>query len=191
MLIEKDSWDSKVDFHIGNQFLKWKEAGRINDVPKVVLLLTTESDKIRVGSLVDTIIVKPLRASAIATCFQQMLGMGRCQNKDATNGSSFLHGLLNGKNILVVDDNKVNLRVAAAALKKYGAKVVCVDSGKSALSFLQPPHHFDACFMDVQMPEMDGYAFEHHFINKPWLTRFIFKMTHGHTNKVIASWHSS
>ncbi|XP_064986078.1 probable histidine kinase 4 isoform X2 [Musa acuminata AAA Group] len=156
-LIEKDSWDPKIDFHIRNQLLQRKEAGHIEDVPKVVLFLTTESDKTRAGSHADSIIVKPLRASTIATCFQQMLGMGKCQNKDIVDNSASLRGLLDGKNILVVDDNKVNLRVAAAALKKYGAKVECVESGKSALSLLQPPHKFDACFMDVQMPEMDGF----------------------------------
>ncbi|KAJ1382071.1 Signal transduction response regulator, receiver domain [Sesbania bispinosa] len=45
----------------------------------------------------------------------------------------------------------------AGALKKYGADVVCVSSGKDAISLLKPPHEFDACFMDIQMPEMDGF----------------------------------
>ncbi|XP_074589059.1 putative histidine kinase 4 isoform X2 [Curcuma longa] len=157
LLIEKDSWDPKVDIHIQNDLLKWKKAISVHDSPKVVLLSTTESDKTRAWPHVDTVIVKPLRASTIATCFQQMLGIGRAQNKDTLNSSSFLHGLLDGKNILIVDDNKVNLRVAAAALKKYGAKVECVESGKSALSLLQPPHKFHACFMDIQMPEMNGF----------------------------------
>ena len=49
-------------------------------------------------------------------------------------------------------------RVAAGALKKYGADVVCSDSGKSAIPMLKPPHDIDACFMDIQMPEMDGYV---------------------------------
>ncbi|KAJ0981240.1 hypothetical protein J5N97_009495 [Dioscorea zingiberensis] len=48
------------------------------------------------------------------------------------------------------------LRVAAGALKKYVANVAYAESGKDALSLLQLPHKFDACFMDVQMPEMDG-----------------------------------
>ncbi|KAG6538768.1 probable histidine kinase 4 [Zingiber officinale] len=157
LLIEKDSWDSKIDFRIQNDLLKWKEAGRTNDVPKIVLLLTAETDKTRIGSHVDAVVMKPLRTSTIATCLQQTLGMGKVQNKDTHSGSNFLHHLLDGKNILVVDDNKVNLRVAAAALKKYGAKVECVENGKSALSLLQPPHKFDACFMDIQMPEMDGF----------------------------------
>ncbi|XP_042457231.1 probable histidine kinase 4 [Zingiber officinale] len=157
LFIEKDSWDPKVNIHIQNDLLKWKQAISVHDLPKVVLLSTIESDKTRAWPHVDTVIVKPLRASTMATCFQQMLGIGRVKNKDTLNSSSFLHGLLDGKNILIVDDNKVNLRVAAAALEKYGAKVECVESGKSALSLLQPPHKFHACFMDIQMPEMDGF----------------------------------
>ncbi|KAE8725288.1 Histidine kinase 4 [Hibiscus syriacus] len=62
-----------------------------------------------------------------------------------------------GKKILVVDDNMVNRRVAAGALKKFGAAVECAESGKAALKLLQLPHCFDACFMDIQMPEMDGF----------------------------------
>ncbi|KAF5949935.1 hypothetical protein HYC85_011928 [Camellia sinensis] len=31
------------------------------------------------------------------------------------------------------------------------------DSGKAALEKLKPPHNSDACFMDLQMPEMDGF----------------------------------
>lgn len=95
----------------------------------------------------------------LAASLQRAMGVG-------TKGSSlngelsgpFLGNLLLGRKILVVDDNKVNLVVAAAALKKYGADVVCVDSGKKAISLLKPPHKFDACFMDIQMPEVDGYA---------------------------------
>jgi histidine kinase 2/3/4 (cytokinin receptor) len=76
------------------------------------------------------------------------------------NGSSFLQSLLCGKRILVVDDNRVNRRVAAGALKKFGADAECAESGKEALKLLQPPHTYDACFMDIQMPEMDGYVFK-------------------------------
>jgi histidine kinase 2/3/4 (cytokinin receptor) len=35
--------------------------------------------------------------------------------------------------------------------------VECVNSGRAAIAKLKPPHNFDACFMDVQMPEMDGF----------------------------------
>ncbi|KAF2286480.1 hypothetical protein GH714_017244 [Hevea brasiliensis] len=58
---------------------------------------------------------------------------------------------------LRANDNGVNLKVAAGALKKYGADVVCAESGEKAIKLLTPPHQFDACFMDIQMPEMDGF----------------------------------
>ncbi|WOL12446.1 putative histidine kinase 4 isoform X2 [Canna indica] len=157
LLIEKDLWDPKIKFRIKNQLLERGEGCHVRNIPKVVLLSSTESDRRIAGSHVDAIIVKPMRASIIATCFREMLGMEKYQNKDTLNGSAFLFDLLDGKNILVVDDNKVNLRIAAAKLTKYGAKVECVESGKGALALLQLPHKFDACFMDVQMPEMDGF----------------------------------
>ncbi|GKD54080.1 histidine kinase 2, partial [Tanacetum coccineum] len=65
--------------------------------------------------------------------------------------------LLRDKRSLVVDDIIVNRRVAEGALKKFGAIVTCVDSGKAALEKLKPPHAFHACFMDLRMPKMDGF----------------------------------
>ncbi|KAL2509405.1 hypothetical protein Fot_33052 [Forsythia ovata] len=45
--------------------------------------------------------------------------------------STFLHSLLCGKKILVVDHNKVNLRVDAGALKKFGAADCIKDCNKA------------------------------------------------------------
>ncbi|WOL06614.1 putative histidine kinase 4 [Canna indica] len=156
-LVEKDSWYSGADVYLHDQLLLLKQNGCIVELPKVILLVTCESDKTKTGSFFDTVIMKPLRASTIAACLQHVLGVEKQQKKEMLNGPANLHSLLAGKNILVVDDNRVNLRVAAAALKKYGARVECAESGKYALSLLKLPHKFDACFMDVQMPEMDGF----------------------------------
>ncbi|KAH0468517.1 hypothetical protein IEQ34_003550 [Dendrobium chrysotoxum] len=156
LFIEKDSWNNS-DVCLLNHFLERKQTDHIHEVPKVILLGISECDKAKGESLVDIVFVKPLRASTVAVCLQQVLGMDNQPRKELPKGAVFLRSLLTGKNILVVDDNKVNLRVAAAALKKYGAKVECAESGKEALLLLQLPHNFDACFMDVQMPEMDGF----------------------------------
>lgn len=164
LLVEKDSWNSGTDARLRDHLLKCKQNGQISQVPKMILLVTSESDRAKFGAFFDTVIMKPLRASTIAACFQQVLEGGHPQREEKANGSAFLRSLLVGKNILVVDDNKVNLRVAAGVLKKYGAKVECAESGRDALALLQLPHKFDACFMDVQMPEMDGYAWQFIFI---------------------------
>jgi histidine kinase 2/3/4 (cytokinin receptor) len=134
-----------------------KQNGCESAFPRVILLASEESDKMKAKYAVDSVITKPLKASTLAACLFQALGISITQeNKEKPHGSDSLYGLLLEKNILVVDDNKVNLRVAAGTLKKYGAKVKCVESGKDALELLQIPHEFDLCLMDIQMPEMDG-----------------------------------
>jgi CheY-like chemotaxis protein len=65
-------------------------------------------------------------------------------------------GRLLGRHILVVDDDARNLFVITAALEKEGAKVSGVLNGKRALEFLQQ-QTVDMVFMDIMMPEMDGY----------------------------------
>lgn len=164
ILVEQDSWVSEDDAGLNLRLLDWKQNGHTLKSPKMVLLATNissaEFDKAKAAGFADTVIMKPLRASMVAACLQQVLGLGkkRQHGKDMINGSSFLQSLLCGKKILVVDDNRVNRRVAAGALKKFGADVECAESGKAALQLLQLPHNFDACFMDIQMPEMDGYV---------------------------------
>ncbi|GJM86781.1 hypothetical protein PR202_ga02673 [Eleusine coracana subsp. coracana] len=156
LFIESDAWRPETDIHLLNRLREQKNV-QSPDVPKVLLLVTSEADTDKYGSTVDVVMCKPIRATTIASCIQQLLKVEIPERRENQNRPSFLRSLLVGKNILVVDDNKVNLRVAAAALKKYGANVRCVESGKDAIGLLQPPHCFDACFMDVQMPEMDGF----------------------------------
>ncbi|KAL5211210.1 hypothetical protein ABZP36_022057 [Zizania latifolia] len=157
LFIESDIWKPETDTQLLNHLHELKSNGQVHELPKLILLVTSEEDKDRYGSTFDIVMCKPIRASTIASCLQQLLKVKMPERKENQNRPSFLRSLLIGKNILIVDDNKVNLRVAAAALKKYGAKVHCVESGKDAIFLLQQPHCFDACFMDVQMPEMDGF----------------------------------
>jgi histidine kinase 2/3/4 (cytokinin receptor) len=139
-------------------------------MPQMILLATNisnnEFDKAKSAGFSDTVIMKPLRASMVGACLQQVLGTGKKRQlgKEMPNGSTSVRSLLYGKKILVVDDNVVNRRVAAGALKFFGADVKCADSGKAALEMLQFPHNFDACFMDIQMPEMDGYVRLHQLL---------------------------
>ncbi|QDL54830.1 response regulator [Rhodoferax aquaticus] len=68
---------------------------------------------------------------------------------------------LEGRRLLVVDDNDVNRRVLTNALQGAGALVVDAASGGTALSLLAqttPDPAFDLILLDAQMPEMDGFA---------------------------------
>jgi CheY-like chemotaxis protein len=58
--------------------------------------------------------------------------------------------------VLVVEDNRVNQKVAQRFLERMGFSVVIADNGEAGLkAFESAP--FDLIFMDVQMPVMDGY----------------------------------
>ncbi|EEF47455.1 histidine kinase 1, 2, 3 plant, putative [Ricinus communis] len=155
VLIEQEVWDK--DSSISALFVNNTRKIDHGVSPKLFLLANSinSSRANAVASAVYTpsVIMKPLRASMLAASLQRAMGVGNKGN--AHNGE--LSNLLLGRKILIVDDNSVNLKVAAGALKKYGADVVCIESGEKAIKLLTPPHQFDACFMDIQMPEMDGF----------------------------------
>ena len=55
----------------------------------------------------------------------------------------------------MVDDNRVNQRVAQRMLESRGHRVDVADNGVEALVAVARTH-YDAVLMDRQMPEMDG-----------------------------------
>ena len=64
---------------------------------------------------------------------------------------------LDGKNILIVDDDVRNIFALTSALESYGAKVVIARNGKEALDTLESNQTVDMVLMDIMMPVMDGY----------------------------------
>lgn len=63
---------------------------------------------------------------------------------------------LRGIRILLVEDNKVNQKVANKFLTNWEAVVDTVDNGKEALDWIKA-NHYDVVLMDLLMPVMDGY----------------------------------
>jgi CheY-like chemotaxis protein len=60
-------------------------------------------------------------------------------------------------NILLAEDNRVNQVVATRILEKMGHTVTIANNGAEAIALLA--HRiFDLVLMDIQMPQMDGFA---------------------------------
>lgn len=57
--------------------------------------------------------------------------------------------------VLVVDDNKINVKLATTLLKKLGIKSDAALSGKESIELCEE-NAYDIVFMDQMMPEMDG-----------------------------------
>ncbi len=66
------------------------------------------------------------------------------------------HAHLTGKNILLVEDNKINQLVVSKMLQKLGVEVTCANNGLEAVDAVRA-NNFDLILMDIQMPKMDGY----------------------------------
>ncbi|PCI44401.1 MAG: hypothetical protein COB51_10250 [Moraxellaceae bacterium] len=80
------------------------------------------------------------------------------QNNDQEKSAR--NTFLQGKRILVAEDNKVNQLVISRLLQNYGATVQVSENGMKALSsFVEAVNddHYDLILMDCEMPEMDGY----------------------------------
>ncbi|MCR4673701.1 MAG: response regulator [Lachnospiraceae bacterium] len=58
--------------------------------------------------------------------------------------------------ILVVDDNRMNLKVCEGILKPYGIKPISLESGQAAINCFTNINDFHIIFMDHMMPGMDG-----------------------------------
>jgi two-component system, sensor histidine kinase and response regulator len=59
-------------------------------------------------------------------------------------------------NILLAEDNLINQKIAKGLLEKIGCNITIVENGRKAVEQYKN-RNFDLIFMDIQMPEMDGY----------------------------------
>jgi signal transduction histidine kinase/DNA-binding response OmpR family regulator/HAMP domain-containing protein len=62
---------------------------------------------------------------------------------------------LDDLSILLVDDNKINLKVGQKVLKKIGYDADTASSGQEAIDRCAGAH-YDVVLMDIEMPDMDG-----------------------------------
>ncbi len=74
--------------------------------------------------------------------------------------------LLEGKKILLVEDNAFNRELATILLKRKKMVVAQAEHGKDALDFLSS-EEVDCVLMDIQMPVMDGYTACREIRNQP------------------------
>ena len=67
--------------------------------------------------------------------------------------------ILEGKNILLAEDNDLNAEIAEVILERAGLKIERVEDGIQCVNRIMkmPAGTYDMILMDIQMPQMDGY----------------------------------
>lgn len=63
---------------------------------------------------------------------------------------------LEGRNVLVVEDNLINQEIARFVFEQKGANVTCADNGEDGLNKFKN-NKYDLIVMDIMMPIMGGY----------------------------------
>ena len=67
--------------------------------------------------------------------------------------------ILEGRNILLAEDNDLNAEIAKTILENAGLKIDCVEDGIQCVNRIMemPVGTYDMILMDIQMPKMNGY----------------------------------
>ena len=111
---------------------------------------------------VDRILTKPVTASRLLECAQQLLQgdlSGAAMRATAAGRPTTALDLsgIAGARVLLVEDNALNQDVASALLASEGLVVDVADDGLEAVQCVKR-QAYDLVFMDLQMPVMDGLA---------------------------------
>ena len=82
------------------------------------------------------------------------------QTADAEEEAQKVEVALDGRNILLVDDNEMNREIANFILTQMGASVTEAEDGSVAVAMMKgaDADKFNLILMDIQMPVLDGYS---------------------------------
>ncbi len=131
--------------------------------PKIILMTafgTAHNFEQDAADYIDGFLLKPTKQSAL---FDAIIGLFSADQAEA--GESMKEVLtketlnkkaLKGAYLLLVEDNKVNQKVAVELLQDAGIRVDVASSGLEGIEMLKK-HEYDGVLMDIQMPGIDGY----------------------------------
>jgi two-component system, sensor histidine kinase and response regulator len=161
--------DQKGGYHI--YFIDWKmpvmdgikltrKIKERNPEDSVVIMVSsvewsTISEEAKAAG-VDKFLSKPLFPSAIEETINECLGVDK-QKTEKTQEEG-IDGIFEGRRILLVEDVEINREIVMALFEPTKLEVDCAENGVEAVRiFTETPDKYKLIFMDIQMPEMDGY----------------------------------
>jgi two-component system chemotaxis sensor kinase CheA len=76
-------------------------------------------------------------------------------DRHATDSAS--HAALEGRQVLIVDDDLRNIFALSSLVERHGMTALFAENGREAIELQAQQRDVDIVLMDVMMPEMDGY----------------------------------
>jgi len=110
---------------------------------------------------VDKFLSKPLFPSTIAEVINECLGVDKQQAEQSQDAD--IAGIFAGRRILLAEDVEINREIVQTLLEPTKLEIDCAENGAEAVRmFTETPDKYEIIFMDIQMPEMDGYEATQH-----------------------------
>ena len=104
---------------------------------------------------VDSFLQKPLFPSTIADVVAECFRSAKLQSDDA---GANIDGIFKGRRILLSEDVQINREIVKTILEPTLLEIDCAENGREAVQmFGTASDKYELIFMDIQMPEMDGY----------------------------------
>ncbi len=157
-----------------------KNNKRLHDIPAVLMVTAYGREDViekTRQSGADAYLIKPINTSTLFDTIIDIIGeAGIYKNTDRHD--ELLDKLpenMQGKHILLAEDNFINQEVAREFLESMKFSVSIVENGQDAVDAVTK-NNYDAVLMDIQMPLMDGYS----------ATQAIRKQSKGQTLPIIA-----
>ncbi len=135
----------------------------LSSVPRIIMITAYGQDEIRWSAEeagADAFLMKPVNQSVLFDTIMGVFGHGaRFKSTSPAPESNEPEGMnrIRGARILLAEDNEINRQIAVELLEKAGMAVDVVTNGIEAVAAVDRSS-YDLVFMDIQMPEMDGFT---------------------------------
>ena len=150
--------DWKMPYIDGLETLRRIRLAAVTRMPVAVLMTAYDTGEIKEESRkagVAEVITKPLFESVLTDLLERCFGT---EEKEGEKEDPLAYDF-RGRRFLLVEDNELNLEIAAELLAATGAAIETACNGKEGAERFAAsiPGYYDLILMDVQMPVMDGY----------------------------------
>ena len=140
-----------------------KKSGELRALPIIIYtareLLQEEAS--RLNCLAESILIKDVRSPERLldeTALVLHRNVSRLPDKQRKMLENLHQGMLEGKKVLLVDDDIRNIFAMTSVLERFKMRVVSAENGKDAIQILMDQPGIDIVLMDIMLPVMDGYT---------------------------------
>ncbi|MBE7178010.1 MAG: response regulator [Mucilaginibacter polytrichastri] len=121
----------------------------------------SSAEETRIRQYADTIVVKTAhsyqRILDEVALFLHLIEENKENERPVNRLQNMLNEVLQGKTVLIADDDVRNIFSMTKSLEKHGMHVISATDGREALQQLEVHPETAVVLMDMMMPEMDGY----------------------------------